>query len=268
VSLSSDKWVAGDAYDRFMGRWSRKVAEQFLEWLDPAPRAHWLEVGCGTGALTEAICGSAQPSSIVACDPSPGFISFAESRLGRCPATFLVVDADDLPRREGGFDFVVSGLVLNFLVQPAIAVGSMRQRTRIGGKVAAYVWDYSEGMEFLRVFWEEAIELDPSASHLAERHRFPFCRPDPLTELFAQAGLADVEVRPFEFPFIFHDFHDYWAPFLGGTGPAPSYVASLDTQGRTALMNRLKKRLVPASDGTIRLGARAFGVSGLVANRQ
>ena len=183
-----------------------------------------------------------------------------------CPADFVVADTDDLPRRVGGFDLAVSGLVLNFLAQPANAVRSMRDRTRTGGDLAAYVWDYSEGMEFLRVFWEEAVGLDPSASHLAERHRFPLCRPSPLTELFAQAGLADVEVRPFDIAFVFPDFDAYWSPFLGGTGPAPSYVGTLDTKGRTALMNRLKNRLVPAADGSIRLTARAFGIRGLVSN--
>jgi SAM-dependent methyltransferase len=182
------------------------------------------------------------------------------------PTTFIVAGSDDLPRREGGFDLVVSGLVLNFLPQPARAVRSMRDRTRTGGDLAAYVWDYAEGMEFLRLFWEEAVGLDPSASHLAERHRFPQCQPDPLTELFAQVGLADVEVRPFDVAFVFPDFDAYWSPFLGGTGPAPSYVGSLDSNARTALMNRLKKRLVPSADGSIRLTARAFGIRGLVAN--
>jgi SAM-dependent methyltransferase len=266
VSVPSDRWLAGDAYDSFMGRWSRKVAQPFLEWLAPAPQSHWLEVGCGTGALTETICRHSHPSSIVACDPSPGFISFARDSIVGCPADFVVADTDDLPRRVGGFDLAVSGLVLNFLAQPANAVRSMRDRTRTGGDLAAYVWDYSEGMEFLSVFWEEAVGLDPSASHLAERHRFPLCRPSPLTELFAQAGLADVEVRPFDIAFVFPDFDAYWSPFLGGTGPAPSYVGTLDTKGRTALMNRLKNRLVPAADGSIRLTARAFGIRGLVSN--
>lgn len=184
-----------------------------------------------------------------------------------CPATFVVAGSDDLPRREGGFDVVVSGLVLNFLPQPVYAVSSMRDRTRNGGVVAAYVWDYAEGMEFLRVFWEEAVKLNPSASHLAERHRFPLCRPDPLTELFVQAGLADVEVVTFDIANVFPDFDAYWSPFLGGTGPAPSYVGTLDTKARTGLMNRLKNRLVPAADGSIRLTARAFGIRGLAANR-
>ena len=266
MNVPSDRWTAGDAYDIFMGKWSRKVAVPFLEWLAPAPRSHWLEVGCGTGALTETICRHSHPSSIVACDPSPGFITFARNSIVGCPASFIVADADDLPRREGGFDLIVSGLVLNFLAQPANAIRSMRDRTRSGGKLAAYVWDYSEGMELLRVFWEEAVGLNPSASHLAERHRFPLCRPGPLTELFARAGLDEVEVRPLEVAFVFPDFQAFWSPFLGGTGPAPSYVGTLDIEARSALMNRLKQRLVPAADGSIRLTARAFGVRGLVTN--
>src|SRR5512147_913848 len=108
--MSSDRWVAGDAYEFFMGRWSRQMASRFLDWLRPVPHSHWLEVGCGTGALSQAICGETQPRSLVACDPSPEFVSFAGKLTSDCPATFLVADADHLPSRDGGFDFIVSGL--------------------------------------------------------------------------------------------------------------------------------------------------------------
>ncbi|HET8579947.1 MAG TPA: class I SAM-dependent methyltransferase, partial [Nitrospiraceae bacterium] len=140
-----DRWAAGDAYDTFMGRWSRRVADHFLKWLAPMPHAHWLEVGCGTGALTAAVCQHAEPASLVACDPSPEFVSFARKSITDSSVTFLISDVDDLPRREGGFDIIVSGLVLNFLPQPSDAVRSMRERIRQGGVVAAYVWDYAEG---------------------------------------------------------------------------------------------------------------------------
>ena len=266
MSIPSDRWITAEAYDTFMGRWSRPVAQLFLEWIKPAPHSHWLEVGCGTGALTQAICTLSRPSSLVACDPSPGFIAYARNSNTGCPSTFIIAESDSLPSREGGFDFVVSGLVLNFLPEPPRSVRSMKDRLRVGGVLAAYVWDYQDGMDLLRTFWEEAVALDPSASHLAERHRFPICRPNPLAELFSQAGLGSIEVRPFEITMVFDTFDAYWLPFLGGAGPAPAYVAALTPEARSQLRNRLELRHLPSSNESIRLAARAFGIRGVVAS--
>ena len=265
MDSTNDKWAAGDAYEIFMGRWSRGVADEFLDWLAPIPRANWLDVGCGTGALTEAICHRAAPASVVACDPSPEFVAFARNSLVDSPVIFLVAGADNLPRRDGGFDYIVSGLALNFLPQPANAVRSMRERVRQGGKLAAYVWDYAEGMQFLRVFWDEVVALDPSAAQLDEGRRFPLCRPDALIQLFTEAGMDAVEIKAIEIATTFPDFEAYWSPFLGGTGPAPSYITSLDQEARSRLRLRLKQRLAPSADGSIRLTARALGLRGSVA---
>lgn len=262
--MPSDRWTTGEAYDAFMGRWSRQVAKLFLKWLAPAPRSHWLELGCGTGALTQAICALANPSSLVACDPSPGFIAFARESNPGPSATFITGDSESLPEREGGFDFVVSGLVLNFLPQPLLSLRSMKDKLRVGGVLAAYVWDYQDGVELLRVFWEEAVALDPSASHLAERHRFPMTRPKPLTEMFNQAGLSSIDVKLLEIPMVFDDFDAYWSPFLGGAGPAPAYVHSLSPEARSQLKDCLKLRITPSDDGPIRLAARAIGIRGIV----
>ena len=265
LNASIDNWAAGDAYETFMGRWSRRVADDFLDWLAPMPRANWLEVGCGTGALTKAVRQRADPASVVACDPSPAFVSFARNSIEDGSVTFLTAGADDLPRRHGGFDVIVSGLVLNFLPQPPDAVRSMRDRIRRGGLLAAYVWDYAEGMQFLRIFWDEAVALDPSAAQLDEGPRFPLCRPDALIRLFQQAGLDSVEARSLEIATTFPSFDAYWSPFLGGTGPAPSYVESLDRDAQMQLRLRLRQRLAPSADGSIRLTARALAIRGLVA---
>jgi len=265
LNASIDNWAAGDAYEAFMGRWSRRVADDFLDWLAPMPRANWLEVGCGTGALTKAVRQRADPASVVACDPSPAFVSFARNSIEDGSVTFLIAGADDLPRRHGGFDVIVSGLVLNFLPQPSDAVRSMRERIRRGGLLAAYVWDYAEGMQFLRIFWDEAVALDPSAAQIDEGPRFPLCRPDALIQLFQEAGLDSIEARSFEVATAFPSFDAYWSPFLGGTGPAPSYVDSLDRDAQRKLRHRLRQRLAPSADGSIRLTARALGIRGLVA---
>lgn len=264
MNETPDRWNAGDAYEHFMGRWSRQVAKEFINWLTPPASWSWLEVGCGTGALTKAICLYADPASVVACDPSPRFVSFARHSLAHPAVTFLVVGADELPHPEEGFDAVVSGLVLNFIPDPAEAVRSMSSRLRPGGMLAAYVWDYAEGMQFLRIFWEAALELDSRAANLDERQRFPICHPDVLVDLLERAGLVSVASRALEIATPFHDFDSFWAPFLGGTGPAPSYVASLHPATREQLRLRLRQRLASTADGPVQLTARAWAVRGFL----
>ena len=263
MTNASDKWMAGDAYEAYMGRWSRPLAQAFVEWLHPKPSVHWLEVGCGTGALTSVICDLCEPASVVACDPSGPFLEHARNHLADARTSFVMAGAESLPMREGGFDVVVSGLVLNFLPDLGESMASIRERLRPGGTVAAYVWDYAQGMEFLRCFWDEAVALDPRAASLDEGRRFPLCRPEALVSLFQAAGLAQVETGRLEIPTNFSDFDDYWAPFLRGTGPAPSYVGSLDPQGRELLRERLKVRLHRDRDRRIPLRASAWAVRGL-----
>jgi trans-aconitate methyltransferase len=263
---TSDRWVTGDAYESFMGRWSRQAAGHFLDWLALTPGLNWLDFGCGTGALSSAICRRARPNSLAGCDLSPDFVSFAHNHVLDCPATFVVASSDTLPAREGGFDVIVSGLVLNFLPEPLAAVQAMGERLRPGGTVAAYVWDYEEGMQFLRIFWQEAAALDPSAADLDEARRFPLCQPDHLIHLWRQAGLHEVAATSLQIATVFRNFDDLWSPFLAGTGPAPSYVASLDAGSQNQLSERLKQRLPAAPDGSISLTARAFGVRGTRAN--
>src|SRR4029453_6961310 len=229
MNAPGDRWLTGDAYEAYMGRWSRRLAKSFMEWLRPKPSAHWLDVGCGTGALTSTICEHCEPASVVACDPSVPFIEHARRNLSDARASFIVAGAEALPTRSGGFDAVVSGLVLNFLPDPGEAVASIRERLSPGGMIAAYVWDYAGGMEFLRFFWDEAVAADPRAASLDEGQRFPLCRASALASLFQEAGLAAGGTDTLEIPTDFASFDDYWTPFLRGTGPAPSYVASLDT---------------------------------------
>ena len=259
---SNDRWLAGDAYEAYMGRWSRPLGRAFVEWLHPSASDHWLEVGCGTGALTASICELGAPASVVACDPSQPFIEHALEQADP-RVSFVVAGAESLPRRVGGFDVAVSGLVLNFLADPGEALAALRERLRPGGGVAAYVWDYAEGMEFLRGFWEEAVACDPGAAALAEGRRFPLCAPAALASLFETAGLARVETAALEIATRFADFDDYWAPFLRGTGPAPAYVGSLTPAAREALRERLARRLLPGADGRLHLRARAWAVRGV-----
>lgn len=259
-----DSWAAGITYEDFMGRWSRRLATQFVAWLGIPRGVHWLDVGCGTGALTNAICKDADPSSVVGCDPAEPFIEFARSHSQDDRASFVAVGVGSLPRRPGGYESVTCLLALNFFPDTEVAVQEMRSITAPQGTVSACVWDYGERMEFLRYFWEAAATLDSTAEALDEGKRFPLCHPDRLAELFRSGGLINVRCDAIDIPTTFYSFRDYWQPFLGGTGPAPSYVASLDSDRRATLSQRLEESLPSEADGTITLTARAWAVRGTV----
>lgn len=230
----------------------------------PAKRA-WLDFGCGTGALTQAILSDAHPRLVIGCDRSPGYVAFTRERTLDLRAQFVEARLPELPRINGGFDVVVAGLVLNFLPTPMDGATAMTARVRPGGTVAAYVWDYADGMQLMRVFWDTVVELDPVARALDEGTRFPLCRPEPLTQLFNGAGLRDVAVESIEVPTVFQNFDDYWLPFLGGQGPAPGYATSLPPEGQAELREAIRRRLPSAADGTIPLTARAWAVKGTAA---
>ena len=261
-SPREDVWAAGDLYEPYVGRWSREVARAFLGWLAVPAGMDWLDVGCGTGALTQAILDHAGPRHVRSVDASPGFIEYAMAHVTAGPASFEVGDAQSLPVDTARVDAAVTGLMLNFVPQPQRAVAELSRATRQGGVVAAYVWDYAGKMELMRYFWDAAVELDPAASELDEGRRFPICQPEPLTELFTRAGLHHVEARPIDIPTTFRDFDDYWSPFLGGQGPAPGYAVSLDEPRQGALKERIRSKLPIAEDGSIRLIARAWAVRG------
>ena len=258
----SDTWERGSPYEQYIGRWSRKAAPLFLAWLDQPPGQRWLDVGCGTGALTGAILDRCGPVSVVGVEPSEGFIKAAHQYLvGK--ARFLAGSAAAIPQDDGACDVVVSGLVLNFIPDLPVALAEMARVAVAGGTVAAYVWDYADGMEVIKCFWDAAVALDPAAAPLHEGTRFPMCRPSALREAFEQAGLTQVETTALDVTAAFSDFDDYWRPFLGGQGPAPAYALSLPEEQRAALKRQLASTLAPASvGGALSLRARAWAVRG------
>ncbi len=258
-----DAWASGAAYEPYVGRWSRLVAREFLAWLAMPPGSRWLDVGCGTGALSQTILQVASPAAVTGVDPSEAYIAYAREQVRDARIRFEVGDAQALPVETAAYDAVVSGLVLNFVPEPERAVAEMARTARPGGVVAAYVWDYAGEMQLMRHFWDAAAALDPAARALDEGARFPLCRPEPLAALFRGAGLKDVEVRTIDVPAIFRDFDDYWLPFLGGQGPAPSYATSLDEERRAALREHIRAGLPIAADGSIHLIARAWAVCGV-----
>jgi len=261
---ASEAWERGDPYEQYVGRWSRQVAPLFLSWLGISAGRTWLDVGCGTGALSAAILDYCSPSSVTGVDPSEGFLETARSRLaGR--AVLRRGSAAEIPLDDGSVDVVVSGLALNFVPDLRAALAEMTRVTRNRGVIAAYVWDYAGRMELMRFFWDAAVELDPDVASMDEGARFPVCRPEALRALFGSAGLIGVEVTGIDVPTRFSSFEDYWQPFLGGQGPAPAYAMSLDEPSRARLRDRIRNRLPTRADGSIPLTARAWAARSTVA---
>ena len=257
-----DAWSAGEHYERYMGRWSRQIATRYLDWLGAPKDAAWLDLGCGTGALTQTILAKGEPRSIVAIDQSADFVAHARAAISdeHVRMRFEVGGcAEDPARRCVGRG---RGLGAGHQLRAGQGRGAARDEARgEAGRccVSFYVWDYpGGGMGFMSAFWNAAIALDPKAAELGEGRRFPFCTPDGLSALCAEAGWPAATVAPIEIEARFGSFEDYWQPFTLGAGPAPGYCVSLPDDKRAALKARLKQDV--GGDGPVSFVARAWAV--------
>jgi SAM-dependent methyltransferase len=242
-----------DGYERFMGRWSRLLAPMFVSFAGVTEGDRVLDVGSGTGALAAA-AGAIQSVLVTGVERAPAYVRYArEHEHGR----FEVGDALALPFADDAFDRTLSMLVLNFIPDPAAALQEMVRVTRAGGVVAAAVWDYGDGMQMLRTFWDAAVALDPDAAPRDERH-MPLCTRGALSRLWRTHGLAHVDEQPLTIEIGFASFDDYWQPFLCGQGPAGGYVSSLPESARHALESRLR------SSVNLSQRARAWAVRGVL----
>ncbi|HZK72682.1 MAG TPA: class I SAM-dependent methyltransferase [Clostridia bacterium] len=256
------RWSSGTAYDGYVGRWSRLVAAEFIPWLGVSTGATWIDVGCGTGELTRAILRFAEPRRVVSLDPSEGYLDRARASTKDPRVEFSRGTDQDVGSRGVVADAVVSGLVLNFVPDAVGALRAASGTTAPEGVVAAYVWDYADGMAMMRHFWDAAVEEDPAAASHDEGARFPLCAPSALKAAFETAGLSGVATRPIEVTDRFADFDEYWTPFLSGEAPGPGYLASLPSERQTGLREITRKRLPVATDGSITLTCRAWAVRG------
>jgi len=261
MKKTEDTWNSGNPYEYFMGRWSKMMAPVFLEWLNFPHNLSWLDIGCGTGALSEAISSICKPANLSCIDPSETFLEKTKQRLSD-KADFNIGTASDIPKANATFDIVVSGLALNFFPELPAAFSEMKRVVKDKGTIAAYVWDYSDRMDFLRLFWDAAYEVNPGSNKFDEGVRFPICNADNLKAAFQDADLNDIETSTLDIPTVFKNFDDYWNPFLGGQGPAPGYLVALSDDLQNKLKNTIHKKLSFASDGSIKLLARAIGVRG------
>lgn len=171
-------WNRGASYDYYIGRWSRLVAHQFVPWLHVSDGAQWLDIGCGTGNLSQTILERADPQSVLGIESSEWYIEFARMQINDPRVTFRLGDAQALQVESASYDAAVSGLVLNFVTHPRQALREMIRALRVGGTVAAYVWDYAGQMQLMRHFRDAAVELDrKTALALDEGQRFTICQP-------------------------------------------------------------------------------------------
>jgi SAM-dependent methyltransferase len=245
-----------------MGRWSAEVAPLVIAWMGVPPGCAWIDAGCGTGALTRAML-DAGASSVVGVDRSDAYLDHARRRVADARARFVLGDLAQLPLPSHSVDAAGSGLVVNFLPDPAAGMAEMARVVRRGGTVGCYVWDYAGGMELLSAFWDAAAALDPAALRFDERPRFAgICGPRQLTTLFDDAGMRGVVVDDFEVVARFAGAGEAWRPFLGGQGPGPTYLGSLDTDARERVREEFVRRLDVAGDGSVSLLLRAFAARG------
>lgn len=254
-----------EAYERFMGRWSRLVAPLLVDFADVPDRGQVLDVGSGTGSLAFSIAATKTNARVVGIDPSKEYVDYAASR-NRFPdrVSFETGDAQELRFANATFQASVSLLVLNFIPDPGQALRELRRVTKAGGRISAAVWDYGSGMRMLRVFWDAVVSVDASAEKLDEK-RMPLCRAGELAHLWKQGGLEDVREKALDVSLRFESFTDYWDAFLLGQGPAGAYVTGLDETHRVALRDEVKRRLaVTSGNSPFTLPARTWAVRGVV----
>jgi len=252
------------AYERFMGRWSRRLAPLFVRFAGVHDGDTVLDVGSGTGALTAAIAKMAPSSRIFGIDPAAPYVALAQSQPGSMLIRLEVGDAQQMRFDTATFDRTLSMLAVNFIPDVRKALSEMTRVTKPDGTVAAAVWDYGEGMEMLRAFWDEAVALTPAAAAKDERS-MPLCRRNDLAALWREHGLRDVVEEGLTIETRFASFDDFWTPFLEKQGPAGAYASSLPAADREALRLRLRQRLLgDGPDRIIVMHARSWAVRGTI----
>ena len=247
--------VAGEAYGRFMGRYSEPLGPVFADWVGVRRGERVLDVGCGPGALTSALIDRVGVQNVAAVDPSPPFVEsisqrFPDLEVHRAPA-------EQLPFDDARFDATLAQLVVHFMQDPVTGIGEMARVTTRGGWVAACTWDLAGDRSPLAPLWSSVRRIDPLVQN--ESH-LPGAREGHLAELATTAGLRDVESTELSVTVTHPGFDEWWEPFTLGVGPAGDYVASLDPRSRDALRDECRAEF-PA-EGPFDVTVVAWGVRG------
>lgn len=247
--------VPADAYDRYMGRYSRQLSPQMADLAGVSAGQRVIDVGCGPGALTGELVARLGPAAVAAVDPSESFVAAARERNPGIEV--LRASAEHLPFPDGAFDAAIAQLVVHFMADPVGGLAEMRRVTRKGGVVAACVWDHSSAQGPLSLFWAGAHQVEPG---VADESQLPGAREGHLAELFAAAGLREIEASVVSASVDHASFDAWWEPFTFGVGPAGSYLAGLGPDRQADLREKCRA-LVPNGPFVVR--ARAWAARGL-----
>ncbi|HEX3862290.1 MAG TPA: methyltransferase domain-containing protein [Stellaceae bacterium] len=264
----ASRYTANDAaaYERLMGRWSGRLAEQLIGFAGIAAGDRVLDVGCGTGSLALTLAAYYEPSAITGIDIAAPYIAFAAARNSDPRLSFVVGDATALDFPPAGFDRAYSLIALNFMSDPRAAIAGMRRVTKPGGTVAAAVWDFPGGLVYQRIFWDTAAALDPAADQARGRHySSPLTGPGQLSAAFEAAGLRDVRATSLTIRIEYADFADYWAPIENAQGPVGDYVKGLPPDRLDALSAAVRRAYLSGGvDGPRSMAATAWAARGSV----
>ena len=256
----------GAAYERFLGRWTARLADAFCDFARLPPTGRALDVGCGTGSLALAMAAR-RKDPVAAIDLAEPYVAFARGRAGAERIAFEIGDVRRLPFADGSFAGALAQLVLNFVGDPRAVAAEMRRVTRPGGVLGAAVWDFRGGLVYQRLFWDTAAGIDPGAAPARDRlFSHPLAEPDGLAELWRGAGLAEVETGSLTIRMEYLSFDDYWDPLLLGQGPVGTYVQGLTPELKGMVKERVRGAYLSGSpDGPRSLTATAWAVRGIVA---
>lgn len=264
--LASSSYCASDgaAYERFLGRWTKRLAPQLLDFAQFPPAGPLLDVGTGTGSLAFAMAARWPASRVVGLDVAEPYLGYGRTQPTRFPVDFVLGDASRLSYPDRTFAGTAAQLVLNFVTDAAAAVAEMRRVTRPGGSVVAAVWDFRGGLVYQRLLWDTAAGIDPQAGAARDRlFSASLALPDGLPKLFSQAGFVKVERTSLTIRMDYDNFDDYWQPLLGGQGPVGSYLAKLTDNKRRRIEDAVRRAYCSGSpDGERSLTATAWAVRG------
>ena len=257
---------SGAGYERLMGRWSRILAGQFIDFVGVRDNDRVLDVGCGTGSLTFALPKAANVKEVAAIDYSPVFVAEAQQRNTDPRITIAEGDACAIPFPDGRFDRALSLLVLHFVPKADQAVAEMRRVVRPGGVVAAAVWDHLGGLPAMRMMWDTVAVLDEEAGRLRSQYCFqPMMRPGEMRQSFVAQGLVNVEQTSLLIRMEYDSFEDYWEPIAAGEGPLGKYVAGLDPARRAKVDEAVRAAYEAGQpDGPRSFAAVAWACRGVV----
>lgn len=260
MSPTDQLFTDGAAYERLMGRWSRRVGDVVLEWIEAPKGLRWLDVGCGTGVFTEQVIQGCAPAAMVGIDPSAEQLAFAEKRAGLTTAEFRVGDAQDLPFAENSFDMAVMALVIHFVPDPAKAVTEMARVLRPGGWAASYVWDYTEAGSPVSPLSAamKAIGLESPGPPSANATSLPA-----LEELWRTTGFVEIGTRTIDIVVEFADYDEFWDTMTLPVGHAGTAIARLSPDNRERLRRTLHERTPLAAGGRVVYEARANAIKGV-----